>query len=119
MNYITIDNLRMHAFHGVLPQERVVGNDYLISLRVGYPMEKAMETDSLADTMNYAELAKVVSEEMNVQSSLLEHVAGRILKSIVSKFPLTQHIVLSLKKIAPPMSFDMDSAGVEVEWKCK
>ena len=29
---ILLNNLRFHAFHGVLPQERVVGNDYVVSL---------------------------------------------------------------------------------------
>ena len=52
-SYITINGLRFHAYHGVLPQERLTGNDYLINLRVRCSIEKAMHTDSVEDTLNY------------------------------------------------------------------
>ena len=34
---IILQNLRFHAFHGVMPQERFVGNDYVLNLRISYP----------------------------------------------------------------------------------
>ena len=35
-SYILLQDLKFHAFHGVLPQERKTGNDYLVSLRIKY-----------------------------------------------------------------------------------
>ena len=35
---IEITRLRLHAFHGVLEQERRVGNDFEVSVTVGYPV---------------------------------------------------------------------------------
>ena len=55
-SYISLRNVRFHAFHGVMPQERRVGAYFLVNLRVGYPLEKAMRSDEVADTLNYAAL---------------------------------------------------------------
>lgn len=119
MGYILIDNLRFHAYHGVLPQERATGNDYVINLRIGYPIERACESDSIEDTLNYAEAANAVKEVMETPSCLLEHVAGRIIRALKERFPEIESIQIEVKKIAPPVSLDMDSAGVEMTWKCK
>ena len=47
-------SVSMHI--GVLPQETQVGNDYVVNLDVSYDFSRAMETDELAGTLNYAEL---------------------------------------------------------------
>ena len=114
--YITLRNVRFHAFHGVLPQERQVGGDFLVNLRVGYPIEKAMESDEVGDTLNYATLFNLIQREMNVPSQLLEHVAGRIVKAITTAFPAVTSIDLELTKQNPPMGADGDGAGVEVHF---
>ena len=113
-SYISLRNVRFHAFHGVLPQERQVGGDFLLSLRVGYPIGKAMESDEVGDTLNYATLFDLAQREMNVPSRLLEHVAGRIAKAIVTAFPAVTSIELELVKQNPPMGADGEGAGVEV-----
>lgn len=111
---IFIDKLRLHANHGVLPQERIVGNDYLITLRVKYPFENACRTDELTDTISYADLADIIKSEMAVPSALVEHVAGRIVSKIRSTFPDTSYIYIKVSKIAPPMPVECESAGVEL-----
>ena len=75
---IYLRNVRFHVFHGVLPQEGIVGNDYLVNLVLDYDFSSAMQTDELQGTLNYAEVYQKVREEMVVPSKLLEHVAGRI-----------------------------------------
>ena len=79
---IELNRIRFFSYHGVAEQERRVGNDYEVSLRVDYPLERAMESDSLCDTLDYAALYALVAAEMSVPSQLLEHVAGRIWRAI-------------------------------------
>ena len=31
-SYVHIDGIRLHARHGVLPQEQLTGNDYIITV---------------------------------------------------------------------------------------
>jgi dihydroneopterin aldolase len=97
-----------------MPQERRVGADFLVNLRVGYPLEKAMQSDEVADTLNYAALYAVVREEMMTPSNLLEHVAGRIADAVIKAFPQVTSIDLELTKENPPMGADCDGAGVEI-----
>ncbi len=54
---IEITRLRLHAFHGVLEQERRVGNDFEVSVTVGYPV--VIGSDELSATLNYAELIDI------------------------------------------------------------
>jgi len=112
--YIRLEGLRIHAFHGVLPQERQVGADFRIDLRVGYPLTEAMQSDDVRDTLNYAGLYEIVRGEMAVPSQLLEHVAGRIAKAVGAAFPLVTSIDLVLTKLNPPMGADCDGASVEI-----
>lgn len=111
---IYLRNVRFHAFHGVLPQEGIVGNDYLVNLVLDYDFSSAMQTDDLQGTLNYAEVYQKVREEMAVSSKLLEHVAGRIAHRLFSDFPEIQKLQLSITKVNPPMGADSDGAGVEV-----
>lgn len=111
---IYLRNVRFHAFHGVLPQEGIVGNDYLVNLVLDYDFSSAMQTDELQGTLNYAEVYQKVREEMAVSSKLLEYVAGRIAHRLFSDFPEIQKLQLSITKVNPPMGADSDGAGVEV-----
>lgn len=113
--FVFLQGVRFYAFHGVMPQERKVGGEFLVDLRVGYPIEAAMQSDEVADTLNYAELYQLVKAEMDVPSKLLEHVAGRIVRKIQDKFPKVSSICLKITKKNPPMGADCDGAGVEVE----
>ena len=112
--YIRLKGVRFHAFHGVMPQEGRVGADFCIDLRVGYPLEKAVESDDVADTLDYARLYELVKCEMAVPSKLLEHVAGRIAKVVEATFPQVTSIDLELTKLNPPMGADCEGASVEI-----
>ena len=112
--YIFLRNVRFYAFHGVMPQERKVGGEFLVDLSVGYPIEDAMQSDKVEDTLNYAELYQLVKKEMDSPSQLLEHVAGRITRRISEQFPKVTSIDLKIIKKNPPMGADCYGAGVHV-----
>jgi len=112
---IYIRSLRMHAFHGVLPQERVVGNDYVVDVSAEYDISRAVATDNVADTLNYADMCKAINDEMAVPSQLIEHVAGRVAERLFRLFPAITSLRLSITKVNPPMGADCGGAGVEIE----
>ena len=112
--YIHLRQVRFHAFHGVMPQEQQVGADFLLDLRVGYPLQQAMQSDEVADTLNYAALYDIAAREMQQPSKLLEHVAGRIATAIGQTFPQVTFIDLELIKQNPPMGADCEGASVEI-----
>ena len=109
---VVLENLRFHAYHGVLPQERLTGNDYLVDVRIKYDFSKALESDDVEDTINYAEVFGIVSREMGVPSKLIEYVAGRIARGIFSRYPSVEEVFLKILKQNPPMGADCKGAGV-------
>lgn len=111
---IFIDGLRLHAFHGVMEQERRVGADFLVFLRVHYNIKEAMDSDDVSDTVNYAELYELVKQEMARPSKLLEHVAGRIGRRILDDYRQVTAVDLRITKLNPPMGADCQGAGVEL-----
>ena len=115
-NYIFLSDVRFHAFHGVMPQERTVGADFAVSVRIGYDFSQAAHTDEVADTLSYADVFDILKEEMAVPSRLLEHVAGRMVNAIRQKFVKVESIDLTLTKLNPPMGADCAGAGVEMHW---
>lgn len=112
---IRLDNLRFHAFHGVLPQERTVGADFTLSLHLDADVWDAVWTDELGSTISYAEVYDAVAEEMRIPSALLEHVAGRIIRRLFSTYPTLQNLWLCLLKDNPPVGAECSGMGVELE----
>ena len=110
---IRLSDLRFRAYHGVLPQERVVGNDYCVNLSLTLSaVADATYTDQLEGTVNYAEAYQIVQAEMAAPSALLEHVAQRILTRLFNRFDLVEKAAVEVIKINPPFSADGAKAAV-------
>ena len=110
--YVYIENMRMHAFHGVMPQERSVGNDYVLNVRVGCPWIEAAKTDDVSLTLNYATLAALVEDVMGKPVNLLETVAATIAEEIKHSFRNVSSIEIDIKKVAPPIGQHTGGCGV-------
>lgn len=113
---VKINALRLRAFHGVLPQERRVGNDFEVDVELRYPFGKALESDCVDDTLNYAAAVDIVKREMAKPSLLLEHVAGRIREALLEAFPAIEGGRVEVRKLTPPVTAQMAYAGVSIEW---
>ena len=116
-NYMTLRNLRFHAYHGVLEQERIVGNDYEVSVRMSYDMRRAIASDDVANALNYAEAYEVIKRVMMQPSRLIERVAWRIAKTLLDEFPMARNAEVTLVKLNPPMGADCDGAEVRIKVK--
>lgn len=114
---IFLKNLRFHAYHGVMEQERVVGNDYVVNVRMEVPVDEALKSDRVEDTVSYAEVFEIVRREMAVPSQLIEHVSGRMAHALEEAFPQTESVTITIIKVNPPMGVDSDGAGVELTFK--
>ena len=114
MDSIELKTMTFHAYHGVLEQEQKVGNTYTIDLKLYLDLSKAMQSDCLDDTINYAEVWQSVKEEMAIPSRLIEHAAGRIIQRIKSDFPSVVSVKICLAKKNPPMGADLREASVKI-----
>ena len=113
-SYILLRSLRFHAFHGVEAQERLVGNDYEVSLRLKADVSRAVESDQVADTINYAEVYQLVAKTMSEPVDLVEPLAGVIGERLFQRWPQIEAIDVTVIKLNPPMGADCNGAGVEL-----
>ena len=113
---IEINKLQVYAYHGVSEQERQVGNDFEVSVRLEYSCDHAMITDRIDFTINYADVVNVVIEEMSHPSQLLENVTYRIYTELLRRFPRILGGVVVVTKLHPPLKYQMDSASFTYRW---
>jgi dihydroneopterin aldolase len=95
--------MQFFAFHGVLPEEREEGNLFIVDFKGKYDIFAAMDSDELADTLDYGKIHHIVASEMEIPSKLLEHVAGRIARRIEREFPKIISFSISVAKQNPPV----------------
>ena len=112
--HISLQGIRLHACHGVAEQERKVGNEFEVSLRVETDFSEAAEADCLEGTVDYAGLYRSVREEMAVPSRLIEHVAGRILRRVFQEYPQVEAAQVRVAKLNPPIGALLNRAEVEI-----
>jgi dihydroneopterin aldolase len=114
---IEINKLLIHARHGVMDQERIVGNDFRVSARLVYPAGEAIESDKLDGTLNYADACDEIRKVMATPSALLEHVCGRLRTNLTTRFPLIINGSVKVEKLNPPIpGTQMESVAVELSW---
>ncbi len=111
---IELTGMQFEAFHGCLPEERRRGNLFVVDFRCDYDVQRASESDNLADTLDYGTVYDIVAREMAVPSNLLEHVAGRIARSVKASFPEASGIRISVAKKNPPVAGQADWSKVTV-----
>ena len=100
---IELRGLTFFAYHGVLPEERQEGNTFVVDLTLEADITRAICTDELSDTINYAEAYEVARREMSVPSLLLEHVCGRIASALLDAFSALQRVRVCVTKKNPPI----------------
>ncbi|MDH8701322.1 dihydroneopterin aldolase [Dysgonomonadaceae bacterium PH5-43] len=110
--YIELTQMTFWGYHGVMPQEKKVGNTYTVDLKVYFDFTAAMESDDLNDTINYASIYDIVKGEMQISSDLIEHLTWRIVKKVKESFPQITSIDIRLAKKNPPFGGDIKEAAV-------
>lgn len=115
MGIIILKNIRTFSYHGCLVEESKIGSDYRVDLEIKTDLRKSMQTDDLADTVDYVHLNTVVTQEMAQRSNLLEHVAQRIIQRIFNELPQVSVIILEVTKLNPPIGGDVEAVTIKVE----
>lgn len=115
MGIIKLKNIRTFSYHGCLVEEGKIGSDYSIDLEIKTDLTKSCLSDDLKDTVNYVLLNKIVVEEMEIRSHLLEHVGYRIITRIFKEIPVVSRILLAVSKLNPPIGGDVEAVTIELD----
>ena len=114
MGRIALEGLEFHAFHGVYPHERESGNWFEVDIALETDFSKAAQQDDLSGTVNYEVLFRMVKDEMEQPSKLLETVAGKIVDDVLRDFPDVLWVEFKISKLNPPIGGKCKKATVSL-----
>jgi len=117
MGKIHIEEMEFYAFHGHYQEEQIVGNRFLLDLVIETDMTRAAASDKLDDAVNYQAAYRLVKKEMKKKSSLLEHIAKRILDALFENLGGIEKATITIRKMNPPMGGQMKAVSVTLERK--
>ena len=113
---IILEGMQFYGFHGVNPEERTLGQSYLVDLAVELDLRLAGGSDRLEDTVSYTSLYQTVQGVMEGESrSLLETTAQAIADRVLAEFPVAAVQVRVKKPRQTPIRGSViDNAAVEI-----
>ncbi|UAA38046.1 dihydroneopterin aldolase [Paraneptunicella aestuarii] len=98
MDKIHIEGLQLFAVIGVYDWERLSPQKLIVDVVLHISLEQAAMTDSLEDTVDYAQVAGDLETLTNTcQPKLLEHLAGKMCQLILENYPV-QTVEIKLSK---------------------
>lgn len=115
LDLITLTGLRARGFHGVFDHEKRAGQTFEVDVSLGIDAQIAAQTDDLAATVNYAEIADGVHAIITGEPfDLIESVALRIV-SLCFEFEAVRWVSVTVHKPEAPIEVAFSDVAVTLE----
>lgn len=113
---IEISGLSLYTHHGVSEAEREVGQRLMLDLRLDIGETDATVTDSIEDTVDYAEVCQLVALVAQQRSHrTLERLCSTIADRLLADYDL-EGVWVKASKPEPPIALSVEEVSVEV-WR--
>lgn len=118
MDKIYINNLEFIGFHGVFPEEKKLGQKFLVSLELTVDTREAGKTRDLTKSVHYGLVAQDV-EKLFLEKSidLIETCAENIAEMVLKKYELVKEVKVIVKKPWAPLQMHFENVAVEITRK--
>ena len=112
---IILEGMQFYGYHGVNPEERALGQPYVVDLAVELDLSGPGKSDRLEDTVSYPRLYRSVKTVVEGQSkNLLEATAEAIANTVLAEFEVDA-VLVRVKKPRPPIRGSViENAAVEI-----
>jgi dihydroneopterin aldolase len=112
---ITLTGLRVQANHGVFEHEKRDGQEFVVDVTVWLELSHAAETDDVADTLHYGELATRVAEIVGGPSrDLIETVATEVAEDLMRWAPYLHAAEVTIHKPSAPIPLPFADVAVTI-----
>ncbi len=113
---ILLEGLRFFGYHGLYPEERTLGQRFLVDVTAELDLRNAGRHDEFEETINYQSLyTQVRSIVEGEPMMLIEAVADRTARSILEHFPPVTAVEVTVRKPeATIRGAHLDAIGVRV-----
>ncbi|WP_018184945.1 dihydroneopterin aldolase [Kaistia granuli] len=113
---IFINDLRFFGFHGVLPEEAVLGQRFRVDLIAELDLSEAGRTDDLEKTVHYGEIAMLVEEIGKTHRyKLIEALAEAMAKAVFEAYPPIDRLTIRITKPEAPVQLATGVIAIEIE----
>ena len=107
--------MEFYGYHGVLPEETVLGQRFVVDLIVETDLKRAGITDDLHESISYVDLFQVCEDVVEgAPYQLIEAVAENIAEQILTKFEKVNTVSVKMIKPNPPIKGHYQSVAVEI-----
>lgn len=115
MDKITIKGLNLFAYHGVNPEEKENGQNFILDIDYYLDSYVACLTDEIDQTVSYAKVVKCVRRAFTSQKyNLIERAAQVVAEAIINEFESVMRVDITLKKPEAPVSADFEYMAVTI-----
>ena len=116
MDKIIVKDLKLFCYHGVNPEEKIDGQNFVFDIDAFLDLNLPCKTDNVDDTVSYAKIIKTVRRvAQSEKNDLLEYVSQRVVDALFEEFPMIEKIILTLKKPEAPIKADFAYVAVQIE----
>jgi dihydroneopterin aldolase len=114
LDRICITGLRVRGYHGVLPEERVTGQDFIVDAQLWLDAAPAAVSDDLTLTADYAAMAGRLSDIVaGPPVALIETLAERLAAACLAD-PVVRSAEVTVHKPQAPVSLDISDISVTI-----
>jgi len=112
---IFLTGLALHAYHGVMPHERKVGQSFRIDIVLDIDLGEASRSDRLAHTVSYDQVAEIARKAFCAQPcQLIEAAAGAVIDALLERFTRVTRVRLTVHKPHAPIAATFADVGVTI-----
>ena len=115
---IKLNKMVFFGYHGTQPEERTLGQRYIVNFELETKAEHDHKIRYIEDTIDYTKVYALIKHVMEKHSYLLmENCANYVLDEVMKNFPEIIRSEICIKKPAVPINGSLDSAEVIMERK--
>lgn len=114
MHKITVEGIKIYAYHGCLEEEGKIGANYIVDVFMETDFAEAAKTDDLNKTIDYVTVYNIVKQQMGLRSKLIEHAGLRIMNELKKTLPGINKAEVKVTKLNPPMNGDVERVSIVI-----
>jgi dihydroneopterin aldolase len=111
---LLLSGMRFFAYHGVLPEERAQGQEFLVDVELEADLQKSARRDTLEVTVDYRRAYEIVKSVMEGEPrNLIETLAETIAAKVLTLDRVTA-VTVRVRKPQVTLPGPLDYSGVEI-----
>lgn len=102
---ILLEDLAFYGYHGAKPEEKTLGQRFLVDLALLLDLGPAGRADALELTVDYGQAVRVVRERVEgLSRDTIEAVAEDVAAALLERFPALDGVTVRVKKPGAPIA---------------